>query len=216
MLLRFATLLPLLAGALNLAGCGGADSDTAKRLQPVYDAAGKLQLLKYDSNSDGKLDTWSYMDGATIVRIEIDKDGDGVVDRWEHYNAARQLERVGASRLNDGKEDTWFYSASDGSVARAELSTRRDGKISRIEHYADNVLAAAEEDVDGNGAMDKWETYSEGRLASVAFDTTNQGRPDRRLVYAADGRARLEIDARGSGDFVPVKDARSNRASRGK
>ena len=68
---------------LAAAGCEQADPEAAKRIQPVYDQqTGKLKLLKYDANNDGKVDTWSYMDGARIVRIEIDKDGDDTIDRW--------------------------------------------------------------------------------------------------------------------------------------
>ena len=62
-------------------------------ITPEYDkTSGKLQLLKFDSNNDGKIDTWSYMDGARVVRIEIDRDGDGKIDRWEYYDAAGKLE----------------------------------------------------------------------------------------------------------------------------
>ena len=49
-----------------------------KRIEPVYDkTTGRLQTLKYDSDGDGKIDTVSYMDGAIVLRIEIDKDEDG-------------------------------------------------------------------------------------------------------------------------------------------
>ena len=62
------------------------------------------------------------------------------------------------------------------------MSTQRDGKIDRIEHYERDVLVRAEEDTDGDGTIDKWETYDGARLASVAFDTTHhRGTPDRRL-----------------------------------
>ena len=81
------------------------------------------------------------------------------------------------------------------------MSGKRDGKISRIEHYAKNVLIAAEEDGDGDGKMDKWETYDGARLASIAFDTTHRGTPDRRLIYGADGSARLEVDPNGTGSL---------------
>jgi EF hand len=200
----------ILIGSLAAAGCDGAASAAPKRLQPVYDqATGKLQLLKYDANGDGKVDTWSYMDGAAIVRIEIDSDGDGKIDRWEHYGADRRLEKVGTSRSNDGTEDAWSYAGPDGTVARTEISTRRDGRVSRIEHYEKDLLITAEEDVDGDGAVDKWEEYTDGRLASVAFDTAHRGRPDRRLMYGAGGAARLEVRPGGAGDFVAVSDVRT-------
>jgi hypothetical protein len=89
-------------------------------------------------------------------------------------------------------------------VTRIEISTRRDGTISRTERYEHGVLSTAEEDTDGDGAIDKWETYDGARLAIVAFDTRHRGKPDRRLVYAANGDARVEVDADGSGRFTPA------------
>src|SRR5206468_13100003 len=114
--------------AAGTAACGRTNRDAATRIEPVYDQqTGKLKMLKYDSNGDGRADTWSYMDGARIVRIEIDQDGDGKIDRWEYYGADQKLEKVGGSRSNDGKEDAWSFPGSDGKVARIEVPTRRDG-----------------------------------------------------------------------------------------
>jgi len=80
-----------LANAI-LTGCVGSSTDTPRRIAPEYDqSTGKLKLLKYDSNGNGVIDTWSYMDGARIVRIEIDSNEDGKVDRWEYYDAAHKL-----------------------------------------------------------------------------------------------------------------------------
>jgi len=195
--------LGLLALALNSAACDRTGDEARKRIVPEYDkATGRLQLLKYDSNGDGKVDTWSYMDGPRIVRIEIDKDGDGTVDRWEYYTPDQKIEKIGFSRANDGKEDAWSYAGPDGSVVRIDVSTKRDGKVTRIERYEQNHLVAAEEDTDGDGSIDKWETYDGARLASVAFDTEHRGRAGRRLVYLADGSARVEVDAHGDGHFV--------------
>jgi len=79
--------------ALLLSSCDRAGSEARKRISPEYDqATGKLKLLKYDSNGDGTVDTWSYMDGARVVRIEIDKDQDGKIDRWEYYDANQKLD----------------------------------------------------------------------------------------------------------------------------
>ena len=115
------------------------------RIEPVYDQqTGKLQLLRYDSDGDGKIDTWSYMDGTRVLRIEIDKDEDGKLDRWEYYGQNQKLERIGSSRANDGKIDTWSYPGPDGSIARIEISTRHDGKMNRTEYYEKSVLVRAE------------------------------------------------------------------------
>jgi EF hand len=205
------TRLAAAAGLVATAACGRS-SDGARRITPEYDKkTGRLTLLKYDSNGNGRIDTWSYMDGARVVRIEIDKDEDGKIDRWEYYGPDQTLTKVGYSRANDGKEDAWSYLSADGSVERVEISTKRDGKVTRVERYQKGALASAEEDTDGDGRMDKWETYEGQRLASVAFDTRHRGGPDRRLLYRADGSVAFEIDRNGDGHFVAANasDARN-------
>lgn len=190
-----------------LISCNRQPSSTAGNgghLEPVYDKdSGRLSLLKYDSDGDGKIDTWSYMDGPRVVRIEIDKDEDGKIDRWEYYDDQHHLTKVGSSRANDGVEDSWSYPAADGSIERVEISTARDGKVTRIEFYEKGQLVRAEEDTNGDGKPDKWEAYDGKRLASVAYDVNHVGRPERRLVYAADGSVRVEV-AGADGQFVPA------------
>jgi hypothetical protein len=185
------------ACAFGVQGCG--DGAAPKRIHPVYDPGnGRLRQLRYDSDGNGTVDTVSYMDGAQVLRIEIDKDEDGKIDRWEYYDAARRLQRVGWSRANDGVEDAWSYVDADGKVTRVAISTRRDGRVSRTERYQDDVPTSAEEDTDGDGVIDKWETYEAGRLAFVAFDPVHTGRPTRRLAYSADGTVTAEGDPRGT------------------
>ena len=176
---------------LALASCGDRRVPQADAtIQPVYDpATGRLQQLRLDSDKNGTVDTVSYMDGTRLIRIEVDKDEDGRVERWEYYGPDRRLERVGFSRADDGKEDAWSFSGPDGSVVRVDISTERDGRITRTEHYQNGVLTHAEDDDDRDGRPDRWETYDGGRLSSVAFDTTHRGTPDRRLVYGSDGAA---------------------------
>ena len=190
-------LRPVLAGLLasiaSLGGGCGIPGRETTRIEPTYDRdTGRLELLKYDANGDGNVDTWSYMNGADVVRIEIDTNQDGTLDRWEYYDAGGKIEKVGSSRVQDGKPDSWAYYGPDGSIARVELSTRRDGNIDRIEHYAQGAMVRAEEDTSQDGIVDKWEVYEGSRLQSVAFDTTRSGYPDRRLTYGPDGSARAE------------------------
>jgi hypothetical protein len=184
--------LVLLFSAHVVAGCGGPGINRG-RIEPTYDdSTGRLELLKYDANADGKVDTWSYMNGAEIVRIEIDSNHDGMLDRWEYYRADGRIEKVGSSRRQDGSPDSWAYYAPDGSIARLELASPDRSIVDRIEHYDKGVIVRAEEDTTGDGKIDKWETYDGARLVSVAFDTTQSGSPDRRLVYRADGSVQLE------------------------
>jgi hypothetical protein len=200
-----ASVAACLAVVLACAGCSSERTDARKRITPEYDkTTGKLQLLTYDSDGNGKADTFSYMDGARVLRIEIDKDENGQLDRWEYYDSNQKIEKIGFSRLSDGKEDAWLYTGPDASIVRIEVSTKRDGKVTRIEHYDHDKLLTAEEDSNDDGRIDKWETYDGERLASVAFDTGNRGTPDRRLVYGSDGTVRIEVDPTGEGHFTPA------------
>ena len=203
--------------ALILSSCGSSRDDSS--IAPVYDKeSGKLQRLDYDSDKDGTTDTVSFMDGQKVIRIEIDKDQDGRVERWEYYGQDQKLVRVGISRLNDGIVDAWSYNAPDGSVAQVDLSGNRDGRINRKEFYEAGQLVRVEEtapaqspsvssDLSG-GSPDwkpaRWEFYDRsGRLTTVAFDGSGRGVPERRLTYDANGGAHLEVDPDGDGRFEP-------------
>jgi hypothetical protein len=183
--------IPILIVGLTSVACGTPPG--GGRVEPVYDdASGRLQLLKYDANGDGTIDTWSYMDGARVVRIELDPDQNNVVDRWEYYGPDQTIEKVGASRAGDSTPDSWAFYDRGGTMFKLELSTLRNGTIDRIEYFEAAVRVRAEEDTDADGRIDKWEEYDGPRLASVALDTQRRGTPDRRVVYAQDGTVRTE------------------------
>src|SRR5437773_1477848 len=70
--LKTAVTKGLLLVALTIGAGVGCRSQGPSNMEPVYDKlTGKLQLLKYDSNRNGKIDTWSYMDGTRVLRIEL-------------------------------------------------------------------------------------------------------------------------------------------------
>jgi hypothetical protein len=115
------------------------------------------------------------MDGTRIDRIEIDRDENGALDRWEYYTD-NQLAKVGSSSRGDGVVDEWAFHDGDGLLARVESDTNRDGTV------------------------DKWELFARaenGRspiLQAVMLDPDQDGRPTKRLVYASDGQL-LGIEA---------------------
>lgn len=175
----------VLAG-VSLVGCGGGGPAPSEkdRVGAVYSPkTGRLSELRVDIAKDGKPDIISYMDGSKFLRIEVDSDENGRVDRWEYYGPNQKLEKVGYSRPDDGKVDSWAYQAADGSVAKLEISTRRDGVVNRTEFYEKNVRIRAEEDTNGDGRVDKWETYNGDALSSVSFDLTNSGKPTKTIEY---------------------------------
>jgi hypothetical protein len=156
------------------------------QVTPVYDPAGTIRRLDYDTDRDGHFDMRAYLENCRTVRIESDGNGDGVIDRWEYYRADGQLDRLGTSSASDGIEDTWVIQSGD--QMRVDMATRRDGVADRHEFHEKGVLVRAEQDTNGDGRIDQWQRFAGGKLRELLIDTSQtSGRPDRRLVYAADG-----------------------------
>src|SRR5262245_13149036 len=167
--------------------------------------------LSYDSNHDGRPGTWTDMDGSRPLRSRIDRNGDGTIDRWEEYDAAGALAKVGLSRRNDGHPDAWISRPNDASIQRVEISSTGDEhKIDRWEYYDPSkpgsnglgLLVRVEEDPVGDGRPHKWETYRDGVLESVAFDEDGDGKPDRRLVYQDAKLTLIESEPDAHGRFT--------------
>lgn len=145
-----------------------------------YDpGTGKLARIDVDQDKNGRIDTFSYWDGARLIRIELDRDEDGKVDRWEYYDDHKKLNRIGSSSRDDEIVDTWSYPDDRGLLARVETDTDRDGTIDKRETFEARAGAA------------------DGRVLRLVEIGINQaGIPERRLHYRPDGS--LERTERGS------------------
>jgi hypothetical protein len=183
--------------------------------RPLYDPkTGRLSQLSFDFNRNGRHDTVGYMDGTRILRIELDADENGKVERWDIYGADRKVASVGLSQRNDGVMDARAFYDAAGALDRIEISTHRDGRYDRTEFYEANVLVASADDTNGDGRADKWETYKPNpapneppyAITSTAFDDSGSGRPERRFVYGPTGSvARVELDPDGDGRFASLR-----------
>ena len=152
-----------------------------------YDRWGRLQRLEYDANGDGRADQVAHHDGARTPRtIEVDEDYDGVVDRWEDYDAAGKLARVGTSRRGKGP-DVWTSAGPDGQPSRKEYDEDGDGKPDRVESLRDGAVAGVEIDQDRDGRTDRWQSWKGGKMTAEELDTDRDGKPDRRVRYGANG-----------------------------
>jgi hypothetical protein len=209
---RLRTVLIALSSLFLVACVDPGESRLKGRIQPAYDqSTGRLTELLFDSTGNGRVDTWTEMDGTTPLRSRIDTNGDGRIDRWEYYNANGDLTKVGFSRADNGHADAWVFSGADGTVQRIEISSTGDEhRIDRWEHYdasrsdaaGGGALVRAEEDTTGDGKPDKWETYEGDAIRAVAFDENGNGRPDRRLTHARSGLLVIESHPDASGRFT--------------
>ena len=205
---------PACCAVLALAvGCSNPGNVPEKSgITPTYDkATGRLTELAYDSNHNGKIDTWTVMDGVRAVLTRIDRNEDGKPDRWEYYDEQSKLLKVGFSRKDDGRPDGWAFAGPDGKTRRIEISSTADEKkIDRSEHYDGGDITAAEEDTNHDGTVDKWETYEAGVIKTAAFDENGDGQPDRRLTYAAGSLVSIESDPDAAGNYTRRVDVKPN------
>ena len=197
----------------SMMACTDAEKERLKRTTvPSYDpVSGKLTQLTYDANRNGRVDTWTSMEGARPLGSRIDRNEDGKIDRWEYYDDSGVLVKVGFSRKDDGEPDAWAFAGADGEVQRIEFSsTGNETGIDRREYYGPKRLDAAgplalvrvEVDADADGRCDRWETYENGSIGTVAYDTDGDGKPDRRLTYEGTILVLIESNPDGAGRFA--------------
>ena len=202
--LRFgaASLLCIVAAAGTACSRPASTADKAA-ITPTYDSkTGRLTELAFDANHNGKVDTWTEMNGNRAVRTRIDRNEDGKIDRWEYYDDHSKLVKVGFSRHDTGTPDTWAIPGGDGKTRQIQISSSaEENKIDRWEHYEGETITAAEEDTNHDGHVDKWETYEAGVLETASFDENGDGKPDRRLTYAGGILIGIDTEPDDSGHF---------------
>jgi hypothetical protein len=170
----------------------------------TYDkTSGKLTQIASDSNHNGRIDTWTDMDGSRPLRSRIDLDEDGKIDRWEYYDGTGALLKVGFSRTKGPKPDAWAFSRPDGSLEHIDISSTADeARIDRREFYEGGVMVRAEEDTNADGRPDKWERYDHGVLKTVEFDEDHDAKPDRRFTYEEGELTTIESQPDGRGGYL--------------
>jgi len=204
----------LTVAALGFHACSNPERERLKATTKAsYDtASGRLTELTFDANRNGRVDTWTEMDGTRPLRSRIDSNEDGRIDRWEYYDETGRLTKVGFSRKTDSKPDAWAYSTPDGRIDRIELSSVGDeARIDRWEFYdpagpqdasGTGPLLRVEEDSDRDGRRDKWERYENGVVKTAEYDENGDGRPDRRLTYRDAELVSIETGPDSSGAYT--------------
>ena len=170
--------------------CSDPERDRLKATtKPAYDqATGKLTEFTFDANKNGRIDTWTEMDGSRPLRSRIDSNEDGSIDWWEYYDdgghadegrllakgrrAARRLGLLDARRPRRpdrrlvGRRRRAHRSVGGLRGFRSAWSRRRS-----------RPLVSVEEDTNHDGRRDKWEQYENGAVRTAEFDENHDGRP---------------------------------------
>jgi hypothetical protein len=182
----------ILAGVLvgtALAGCvgsGGADGRPLLDL-PQYSPDG-LRLVYSDTNDDGRPDVLKFFRDvrdadsgvrtSTLVRTELDLNGDGRTNLRRTYDSRGELALEEMDGDLDGRMDHTVY-WENGIILRTESDTDGNGWIDEHREYRDGYLSLVRTDTDGNGVIDTWSYYDHAGIVRVGVDSNGDGEADR-------------------------------------
>lgn len=204
-----------------------------KLTQTAYNACGQMEHYVSGPPTESPGQTtdvrhYHYDDDDRLLRMDRDRNDDGVLDMVEHYatDAARRLVRIDRDDLADGSIDTTVtFTHSHGlhgrttlmSVAGGDTTTYEFdvlGRLLRLETVdSEGVLqhlrvgtwsgpeVVYEVDLDGDGSVDEfWHETWEGDRQLVSFRETADGEPVGRIAYTYDEDGRRLTSTNDHGD----------------
>jgi hypothetical protein len=143
----------------NRALRGEADADGDGRIDrwEYFEADGSVSSIGTSSSNDGIEDTWTstratadgemhvatstrrdrardrhaYYKGQTLLRVEEDTNGDGLVDKWDRYDGAVLREVAFDMSFTRGKPDRRALYDSRGRFSGVEIDPDGDGTFVR-------------------------------------------------------------------------------------
>jgi hypothetical protein len=162
------------------------DLDHDGRVDQVahYDVRGKLRLLEVDSNGNGVMDRFQHYEGAEMKRVEGDLDGDGQIDIKDYYDKGRRRrqERLGP----DGQvRQRAIFDEADNPLSVSQ-DTTTDGRLDTEWQYKRGEIVTARRDTDGDGRADIWNAYEEDETVRIQLDRDGDGQPDEEAYLEAE------------------------------
>ncbi len=116
-------------------------------------------VSSYDTNEDGQADKWieNFSNGA--MRIEVDSDFNGVVDRVIRFDSEGKTNYEEYDFDLDGIIDTYYFYGEEG-LERQELDSNGDGEIDIWVHLKEGTfMKSYERDTDFDGQIDVIKEY---------------------------------------------------------
>ncbi|MGH7846570.1 MAG: hypothetical protein ACREQW_15565 [Candidatus Binatia bacterium] len=127
---------------------------------------GEIIRQEEDTNSDGRVDTWTSFRDGKVARREADTNGDVTPDVFFAYEKD-MIVREERDEYGEGRPSyRAFY--QNARIGRVERDTDRDGRVDQWIYYdtasANDLVLREETDLNADGAIDLWSYYEGGRL----------------------------------------------------
>lgn len=162
------------------AGAKSAEGGPKKRdTRIVHEDCAVNSAEKLDANADGKPDVWLVKSGGREVCRAVDLNFDGKIDGYSYFDGAGQLRRRERDYDRDGKiEEITIYQA--GSLTEQQRSTTMADRLDTWQYFQGGKLARTERDSDGDAIVDQWWEFSAGneKCPMIHSDVDGDGRPD--------------------------------------
>lgn len=113
----------------------------------------------YDTNDDGQADKWIENLSDGHMKIQVDSDYNGIVDRVIRFDVDGKTDYEEYDFDMDGQIDTYYFYGEEG-LERQELDSNNDGKIDIWVHlYKGRYMKSYERDIDYDGTIDEIKEY---------------------------------------------------------
>jgi antitoxin component YwqK of YwqJK toxin-antitoxin module len=138
---------------------------------------GKPRQVETDADFDGKIDRWQYYSEKGVAEKEgYSRAGAAKPDTWQYFDASGSIIRREIDDNGDGKVDR-TENFQNGRVAAVGVDSDGDGRIERWQTWAAGRVVSEELDTDGDGIGDRRLRYgANGRLAGMDILTAQSAK----------------------------------------
>ena len=164
------------------------DGDGKPEAVTVFGAGGQPVWTEVDSDRDGVIDRWEYVarSGSTVEKVGAARREAGKPDVWEYTGSDGEVRRRDLDEDGDGRVDRVEHFSRERLV-RVEVDADGDGLTDRWQDWSTGRLSAEELDIDADGIADRRLRYGpRGELAGLErIESPRQSARERRRARAA-------------------------------
>ncbi len=155
-------------------------------------------MVEEDTNSDTRMDTFTYRPDGRLVKIEKDSDFNRKIDTKIYFFKDQVVRK---ERYDKKGQLTMVVDYDDeGYPSQQRVDTNGDGRFNLVISFIDGKRSTSTEDTNNDGKVDLWERYENDKLVEKTWDENGDGLPDSITWFDAEGRPLIRsLDKNGDG-----------------
>jgi hypothetical protein len=155
----------------------------------------EVHSYEHDDNHDGKPDHFYTYRGGKPTRVEVDRNFDGKIDKWEFCDREGRPERIECDENYDGRPDLWYF-YENGQVKRSEQDTDFNGQPDWFTIYENGLAVRSDCRPNGSKIAVRRFIYVHAILTEEWVDEDQDGKFDYKILHDPFGAtsARIPIE----------------------